>query len=80
MAVLESLNNNRICELYALTEAQKAEFERAIAATETQIILLFKDSNTANRELAVAFAREYHGLTPEQSAEMRRIMGGQNHE
>lgn len=68
--------NARICELYALNDAQKAEFERAIANTETQIVLSFDNSSDANRELAVAFAREYQGLTPEQIEAMRRIMRG----
>ena len=68
--------NNKICELYSLTEAQRAAFDRAIATTETQLVLSFENANDANRELAVAFAREYQGLTPEQIAEMRRIMKG----
>ena len=67
---------NRICELYALTGQQKTEFERAVAATESQLVLSFENADVANRELAVAFARDYQDLSPEQVAEIRRIMRG----
>ena len=68
--------NKLISELYSLNDEQKSEFERAIANTETQIILSFDDSDEANREFAVAFAREFQKLTQEQIEAMRQIMRG----
>lgn len=73
--------NGKICNLYALSEAQQDEFTKAIAETELAIEMDFVGTSLQNRELAVSFARKFPDIDEAQAEEIRKIlMGGKRSE
>lgn len=66
--------NEKICNLYDLSEKQKCEFTAAIAETENAIEMNLVSANSARRELAVSFARRFNNIDDAQVEEIRRIL------
>ena len=68
--------NNRICELYNLSDKQKDEFTTAIAETENSIEMDFSGQSIENRELAVSFARKFSLFSDGQVEAIKKILEG----
>jgi transcriptional regulator with XRE-family HTH domain len=66
--------NNRICELYHLSEEKSHEFTTAIAETEDTIEMSFIGQNLSNRELAVSFARKFSSIDDTQVEAIKKIL------
>ena len=68
--------NQKICELYGLSEEQKEEFTAAIAESEKVIELDFSAASLKNREMAVSFARKFSDMDDYQVEEIKKILKG----
>ena len=68
--------NQKICELYGLSEEQKEEFTAAIAESEKVIELDFSAASLKNREMAVSFARKCSDMDDYQVEEIKKILKG----
>lgn len=68
--------NNRICDLYQLTEEQRKAFTTAIAETEDAIEMNFIGQSLHNRELAISFARKFSEINDEQAEAIKKILSG----
>ncbi len=68
--------NNRICEIYNLTDEQKRDFTTAIAETENSIEMNFAGQSLQSRELAVSFARKFSDINDDQVEAIRKILSG----
>ena len=66
--------NNQICGLYDLDEAQQEEFTKAIAESEDRIELTLVNTPTENKELAIAFARNFSDFNDRQLEQLRDII------
>ena len=64
----------RIGALYGLTASEIEDLEVAAAASTTQIKLDLSQTDRESRELAVAFARSFNELTPEDQKEMLALL------
>lgn len=66
--------NEQICNLYSLTEQQKADFTTAVAETAEAIEMNLAPASINRRELAVSFARSFNSLDDDQAEEIRNIL------
>lgn len=69
--------NNRICELYNLSEEKRCEFTTAIAETEDAIEMNFMGQSLQRRELAVSFARKFPEIDVTQAEAIKKILSGE---
>lgn len=55
----------KIPDLYHLNDAQKSEFDRAVAESEKGVGVKFEGLTEENKRISVAFARKIQTLSPE---------------
>lgn len=67
--------NSRIAELYTLNVDQVREFTIAVSETIKSIEINLLEVKSANRDLAISFAREFENFDDDQIKQIRSIMG-----
>lgn len=68
--------NNKICDMYQLSETQRQDFTTAIAETENAIEMNLSGKSLQNRELAISFARKFSDMDDSQVEAIKKILAG----
>ena len=65
---------SKIPELYQLNDAQKLDFDQAVAESEKGIGVKFEGLSEENKRISVAFARKIQTLSPAAQKTMRDLL------
>ena len=66
--------NEKLADLYDLSEAQKEELQVAVIESGETVELNIKNASMGNRELAISFARHFDTLDEETSRKIFDIL------